>query len=197
MMKTIALGIATAFVSGGIAIATQQGAAAKKLLVNNPPSGNKKIVYNSKNSSSTVFGNPSLNGASFNIALTPGGTQCMSLPASGWSSTPTGFKYKDPSLVNGPVKVALIKATPSGNFLLKVIAKSAAITIAPGNPTATYGTNFKINGGGDEYCASTGTATPVKNDDKKFLVNNDTGTACTAAACSSPSGAFIDASVAF
>jgi hypothetical protein len=197
MLKTIALGIATAIVSGGIAIAAQQGAAAKKLLLNNPPSGNKKLVYISKNTTATVVGDPIANGASFRLVLTPGGSQCVTLPSSGWSAISTkGFKYKDPQLTNGPVKVALIKKTPSGNFLLKVIAKSAAITVSPGNPTASYGTNFKINSG-DEYCASTGTATPKKNDDKKFLVNNDTGTACTATACSSPSGAFLDASAGF
>ena len=197
-MKGIALGIATALVSGGIAIAAQQGAAAKKLLVNNPPSGNKKIVYNSKNTSDTVVGDPTADGASFHIVLTPGGTQCISMPASGWSNISTiGFKYKDKNLVNGPIKVAQIKKTPSGNFLLKVIAKSSAITVAPGNPTASYGTNFKINGGGAEYCASTGTATPTKNDAKKFLVNNDTGISCTATACSSPSGAFLESSAAF
>ena len=195
MRKLIALGIAAAFVSGGIAIAAQQGAAVKKLLVKNPPSGNKKIVYLSKNTSSTVVGDPSLNGATFAIALTPGGTQCVTLPSSGWTTTPVGFKYKDPQLANGPVKVALIKATPSGNFLLKVIAKSGAITVAPGNPTASYGTSFAINSG-DEYCSSTGTASPTKNDAKMFLVKSDTGTLCTTS-CASPSGAFIDAAAAF
>ena len=196
MRKFIAFGIAAAFVSGGIAIAAQQGAAAKKLLVKNPPSGNKKIVYLSKNTTGTVEGDPSLNGATFTISLTPGGTLCVTLPASGWSTTNVGFKYKDPQLTNGPVKVALIKATPSGNFLLKVIEKSAAITVAPGNPTATYGTSFEINGG-DEYCASTGTATPKKNDDKKFLVNGDTGVACTTTCGGSPSGAFLDDAAGF
>lgn len=196
MRKIIALGIAAVFVSGGLAFGAQ-GAAAKKLLVKNPPSGNKKIVFLSKNATGTIVGDPSLNGASFNIALTTGGTQCIPLPTSGWSTTATGFKYKDPTLTNGPAKVALIKVSGSGNFLLKLVAKSAAITIAPGNPTATYGTNFKINGGGEEYCASTGTAAPTKNDDKTFLVKNDDGVACTALACSSPSGAFLDASVAF
>jgi hypothetical protein len=195
MRKLIALGIAAAFVSGGIALAAQQGAAAKKLLVKNPPSGNRKIVYLSKNQSSTVVGDPTLNGATFGIALTPGGSQCVSLPASGWTTTATGFKYKDPQLANGPVKVALIKATPSGNFLLKVIAKGSAITVAPGNPTASYGTSFEI-GSGDEYCASTGTGTVKKNDDKTFLVKDDTGTLCTAS-CASPSGAFLDAATAF
>jgi len=193
MRKVIAFGVAALFMSGGIALAIQQNAAAKKLLVKNPTSGKKKLVYLSKNTTGTVAGNPSLDGASFNIVLTPGGSQCITLPASGWTSTPVGFKYKDPSLTNGPVKVALIKTTGSGNFLLKVIGKGTGFTPAPGNPTAAYGTNFKINGGGDEYCASTGSAIPTKNDAKTFLVKNDTGVACTAPACSSPSGAFLDA----
>ena len=197
MRKTIALAIAAAFVSGGLAIAAQQGTAAKKLLVKNPASGNKKLVFLSKNTTATVQGDPSLNGASFNIVLTPGGTQCLTLPAANWSTTSTGFKYKDPQLSAGPVKVALIKKAGSGNFLLKVVAKSAALTIAPGGPTASYGSNFKINTGGDEYCASTGTAAPTKNDAITFLVKNDTGTVCTASACSSPSGAFLEPATTF
>ncbi len=196
MRKSIALGIAAAFVSGGIAIADQQGAAAKKLLLNNPPSGNTKIVYLSKNTTATVEGDPIANGgASFNVVIGGDGTQCMSMPSSGWSAISTiGFKYKDPQLANGPVKVALIKKTPSGNFLLKVITKGN--TVVPGGPTTSYNTNFKINGGGDEYCASDGSATPTKDTAAKFLVKNDDGVACTAA-CSSPSGAFLDASLAF
>jgi hypothetical protein len=195
MRKFIALGIAAALASGGIAIAAQQGAAAKKLLVKNPPSGNKKIVYLSKNTTATVEGDPSMNGATFTIELTPGAAQCVSLPASGWTTTNVGFKYKDPTLANGPVKVALIKETPSGNFLLKVIAKGSTIGVAPGNPTSDYGTSFSINGG-DEYCSTDGSAVETKNDDKTYLVKNDDGTACTTT-CSSPSGAFVDASAAF
>ena len=196
MRKSITLGIAAAFVSGGIAIAAQQGAAAKKLLVNSPPSGNKTVVYMSKNTTGTVVGDPTATGATFTLTLTPGGTQCVTLPASGWTTTPVGFKYKDPQLANGPVKVALIKQTPSGNFLLKVIEKSSQVTPAPGNPTASYGTSFEINGG-DQSCSSTGSATPKKNDEKKFLVNNDTGTACTTSCAGSPSGAFLDTTSAF
>jgi hypothetical protein len=139
MRKLIALGIAAAFLSGGIAIGAQQGAAAKKLLVKNPPSGNKKIVYLSKNATGTIQGDPSLNGATFTIALTPGGTQCVNLPAANWSTTNTGFKYKDPQLTNGPVKVALIKVSGSGNFLLKVVAKSGAITVARATPPRAMG----------------------------------------------------------
>jgi hypothetical protein len=200
MRKIITLGIAAALVSGGIAIAAQQGAAAKKFMFKHPPSGNKKWVFLSKNTTATVQGNPQTNGASVRVALTPGGTQCLSMPAgANWSPISTiGYKYKDPDLVNGPVKVAIIKKTPSGNFILKVLAKGAALspTLAAGTQTS-YGVNFKINSGGDEYCASTGTAIPTKNDTKTFLVKNDTGTVCTASACSSPSGAFVDASLAF
>ena len=195
MRKIIALGIAAAFMSGGIAIAAQQGAAAKKLLVKNPPSGNKKIVYLSKNDTGTVVGDPVANGATFTIALTSGGTQCVSLPSTGWTATAVGFKYKDADLANGPVKVALIKKTGAGKFLLKVIAKGSTITVAPGDPTGGYATNFEINSG-DEYCASTGSVAPTKDDAKTFLVKNDDGTACTTS-CSSPSGAFLDASAAF
>jgi hypothetical protein len=196
MITKIAVGLAAALVSAGVAVAAQQGAAAKKLLVNNPPSGNRTVIYLSKNTTGTVIGDPTVSGATFTVALTPGGTQCAALPASGWKATPVGFKYKDPQLANGPVKLALIKATPSGNFLLKVIEKSAAITVAPGNPTVTYGTSFEINGG-DQYCASTGTATPTKNDEKKFLVTNDTGASCTTTCGGSPSGAFLDAAIGF
>ena len=120
MRKSIALGIAAVFVSSGVALAVQQGAAAKKLLVKSPPSGNKKIVYLSKNTTATLdlsYNDPISFGASFfiDIAGAAGGSQCMLLPSSGWSPISTiGRKYKDPTLANGPVKVALIKKTPSG-----------------------------------------------------------------------------------
>lgn len=195
MRKLIGLGAAAAFVCAGLAFAAPQGTPAKKVLVKSPPSGNKKIVYLSKSDGTTVVGDPTLNGATFTIALTPGGTQCLTLPAANWATTGTGFKYKDPTLVNGPVKVALIKATPSGKFTLKVVAKGTGITVNPGNPTSAYGTNFEIDSG-DNYCSSTGTAVPKKNDEKTFLVVKDTGTACTTA-CASPSGAFLDGAATF
>jgi len=43
-------------------------------------------------------------GATLHIKLTPGGDQCVSMPASGWSTIGNiGFKYKDMALANGPV----------------------------------------------------------------------------------------------
>jgi hypothetical protein len=201
MKKHIALAAVVALMSGGIALAAQQGAAAKKLLVKNPPSGNKRLLFIAKNTTGTVVGNPVLgSGATLNVSLTPGGSQCMGIPGfggnEGWSQTATGFKYNDPILDNGPVRSAFIKVSPSGNFVLKVLAKGAGIAVAPGNPTATYALNFSI-AGGDEYCASTGSAIPTKNDEKTFLVKNDDGTACAIPACSSPGGAFLDTAAAF
>jgi len=196
MRKSILLGIAVLFVSGGLAVAAQQGAAAKKLLLDIPPSGNNKIVYLSRNTSATLAGDPTTGGASFKIDIGGDGTQCINLPKDQWEAISAGFKYRDPELANGPVKVAFIKETPSGHFLLKIVAKGSAITVVPGDATTSYHTNFKINGGGDEYCASDGAAGAIKNSPEKYLVKNDTGKICVAA-CSSPSGAFVDASLVF
>jgi len=199
MRKSIALTIAAAFMSAGVAIAADQGAAARRLLIYSPESGNKTIVYKSKNTTATMAGDPVTNGASFNLAIGGDGTQCMSLPSSGWTAISTiGFRYRDPLLANGPVKVALIKRNASlGIFRLKLIAKRSAITVVPGNPTTSYGTNFKINAGGDSYCASNGSAIPAQDTATSFQVYNDDGDACSVAACSSPSGAFLEAAVAF
>ncbi|TMB22488.1 MAG: hypothetical protein E6J71_05950 [Deltaproteobacteria bacterium] len=188
--KKLSMGLALCLgLAAGAAYAAQQGTAASTLLVKNTPSGTRKILYKAQNGSNTVVGNPVTNGtgATFNLQMVDGGTQtqCFVLPSSGWSAINTlGFKYVDPSLANGPVKSAQIKATPSGTFQIKVIAKgdSTSITVAPGNPTTSYATNFSI-GAGDEYCGSTGTATPNPNDAVTFKVSHDDGTTCTLAAC--------------
>jgi hypothetical protein len=185
---------------GTTALAADQLVPTKILLVKNNATDvtKRKITFKVKENASaaTVMGDPTSSGATFHVVLSPGGDQCFTLPASGWTNiSDIGFKYKDPSLANGAVKVASIKKTPSGVFLAKVIIKgfgSQTITVVPGNPTATYGTNLAL-GGGDSYCTGTGTATPNPNDEKTFKVVNDTAPAsCTASACASPSGAFVD-----
>ena len=188
--KRLSIGIALCLgLAAGAAYAAQQGTAAFTLLVKNAPSGTRKVLYKAQNGSNTVVGNPMTNGtgATFNLQLVDGGTQtqCFSMPASGWSAISTlGFKYADPSLANGPVKSAQIKATSSGTFQIKLIAggDATSITVAPGNPTTSYATNFAI-GAGDEYCGSTGTATPNPNNAGTFMVKHDDGTTCPLAAC--------------
>jgi hypothetical protein len=108
------------------------------------------------------------------------------MPSSGWSAIGTlGFKYKDPTLANGPVKVAQIKKTPSGTFLVKALLKDGgptSITVAPGGPTTSYATNFTL-GAGDEYCGGTATATPSPNDANTFKVSNDGAPGGCVASC--------------
>ena len=56
------------------------------------------------------------------------------MPASGWSAISTlGFKYKDPRGDYGPVKVASIKKTPSGTFMIKakLFGKNGPVTRRP------------------------------------------------------------------
>jgi hypothetical protein len=162
------------------AFAAQQLVPTKTMLVKNPPSGARKVLWKVKATTPTVVGNPiTQGGATLRIQLTAGGAgadQCVTMPASGWSAIGTiGFKYKDATLTHGPVKVAQIKKTPSGTFLMKALLKNggpASIAITPGNPTDYYATNFTL-GMGDEYCGGTGSATPNPNDATTFKVSND------------------------
>jgi hypothetical protein len=175
-------------VAASLAFAATQLKPTKVLLVK---SEKAKWLVVEKASSNTVVGDPTASGAKFGITLTPGGTQCLTLPASGWSPISTqGFKYKDPHLANGPVKVAQIKKTPSGTFKIQVQAKGSGVTVAPGNPTTSYVASLKIIGGG-LYCSTNGTATPKKNDASQYKVVKDTTPAACVSTCS-PSGAFID-----
>jgi hypothetical protein len=176
---------------GGVAFAADQLVPAKILLVKVKPGDptNRKISLKVKENASaaTVVGDPTVEGATLRVALTPGGDQCFSLPALGWSPISTiGFKYNDPTLTNGPIKVGSIKKTPAGVFLIKVIMKGngpTLINIVPGDPTTSYATNLAL-GGGDSYCAGTGTAIPNPNDENNFRVVNDTPPgSCAVAAC--------------
>jgi hypothetical protein len=200
MIKHATRAALVAVLLGGIAFAADQLVPAKILLVKDKAGDptKRKIAFKVKQNASaaTVVGDPTVSGATLRVALTPGGDQCFSLPASGWTPISTiGFKYKDPTLANGPVKVGSIKKTPAGVFLIKAILKGSGATsidVLPGNPTTSYATNLAL-GGGDSYCAGTGTATPNPNDEKTFKVVNDTAPAsCAVTACASPSGAFID-----
>ena len=169
------------------AFAVQQLVTTKTLLVKNPPSGARKVLWKVKETAATVAGDPTADGATLHIQLTPGGDQCVTMPALGWSAISTiGFKYKDADLVNGPVKVALIKKTPSGKFLVKALLKNGgpvSIAVTPGNQTTSYGTNFTL-GVGDEYCGGTATATPDPNDAVTFKVSNDGAPGGCIASCS-------------
>ena len=179
----------------------------KTLLVKDPPAGaqKRKILWKVKEpaSSNTVTGNPNLvtnGGATLRISLTPGGDQCFDLPTGNWSPIGTiGFKYKDADLSEGAVKVAFIKKTGSGNFLIKALLKGGGpepINIVPGGPTNGYAINLKINSG-DAYCSGTGNGLSKVNSATMYKVKNDERPpACPISACSA-SGAFLEKSTSF
>jgi hypothetical protein len=197
-MAVVACGIA-----GGLAYAAQQTVAGKLIFVKNPKAtdaSKRTIVYFAKELSSneTVVGDPTVSGAKLKVKL-DGNTQCFAMPASGWTPISTiGFKYKDATGANGPVKTAFIKLTKGGVFLNKAVilgkfgpGPQPHITVVPPNPGVEADTNFSI-GGGDQYCAAFPGATANPNDDKGYKVKDtpDPGT-CAVSACS-PSGAFLE-----
>ena len=201
MRSSLAHALGVVALTAATAVAADQLVAAKQFVVKTKPgdSSKTKITYKvkEKGSAVTVGADPTAGGATLHVSLDPGGDQCFNLPASGWTgSAEKGFKYKDANLANGAVKSAALKLTGKGTFTLSASLQgkgAEAITINPGNPTNTYGTNLTV-ANTDSYCSGTATATPKKNDDKQFSVKNDGApTSCIAAACGgSPSGAFID-----
>ena len=170
----------------------------KLLIVKNPgPATSRKIIYKVKElapNASEVEGDPIADGAKLKVKL-DGNTQCFNLPAgANWSAISTiGYKYKDPSFTNGPVKVAIIKKAPSGVFLVKTIIMSTVhpITVVPPNPGVQADTNFTI-GSEKQYCGSSAGGTINPNSDKTFKVKASPAPAgCGVTPCS-PSGAFLD-----
>ena len=164
---------------------SQQFVPTRTLLVKNPPSGAQKVLWKVKGAA-TLLGDPTPDGATLRIVLAPGGDQCVTMPSAGWTAIgTTGFKYKDTTLANGPVKVAQIRKTPSGTFILKALLKNGgptSITVVPGDPTASYATNFTL-GTGDEYCGGTASASPNPNDATTFKVSNDPIPVACVASC--------------
>jgi hypothetical protein len=180
--------LAALTLTSGVAFAAQQLVPTKKMLVKNPPSGTTKVLWKVSQTASpaTVVGDPTADGATLHVVLTPGGDQCFTMPSSGWSAISTlGFKYKDSTLANGPVKVASIKKTPSGTFLVTVIAQNGGVM--PGGPSTSYATNLTL-GLGDEYCGGSAGAIPNPNNASTFKVSNDGAPgACVASCTATPS----------
>jgi hypothetical protein len=166
----------------------------------------RKIVWKVKQGDPdgelSVVGDPTTAGATLRVRLQVsnhcsvppcedgGGDQCFILPSSGWSPIGSiGFKYKDAALVNGAVKVASIKRTPSGNFLVKVIAQGAGIGLFLEDEIGFYGLNLSLLDG-DDYQTGSGGAVPKPNDSRTFRVKSEDNGA-SQPPCS-PSGAFVD-----
>ena len=89
-----------------------------------------------KETAATVAGDPTADGATLHIQLTPGGDQCVTMPALSWVAISTiGFRYKDATLANGPVKVAS-RRVRMRYFGTTTVADRAALRLLPASAPA-------------------------------------------------------------
>ncbi len=92
-------------------------------------------LFAKESDGATIVGDPTVGGATLRV-IANGGTpsdETFNLPASGWiGKTNTAglvyYKYRDKGL-NGPVKGAFIKITPSGNFSIKALALAKIVPL--------------------------------------------------------------------
>jgi hypothetical protein len=166
----------------------------KKVLVKDP-SGNeaqRTVIALAKetatNIGTTVLGNPTTTGATLRV-IANGSTQSdqtYALDASGWSTAGSvGYKYSGPTGIDGdPVKKVLVKRTPGGTALLKVIIEGSvgtqSLDVVPPDLGDDGGIILTIAGGGT-YCATFGGAaggTEVTDDGRLWTVTNATAQGC-------------------
>jgi cysteine-rich repeat protein len=110
----------------------------------------------------------------------------------GWKQTNTGYLYKDPKRLNGPVKVVVLKRTPADLFLVKakIVGTDPGtgpldIGTAPPNTGDEAGMILSINNG-DSYCVRWGG--PAGGNEKqdhatKYLVVSDNTAQTSEAGC--------------
>jgi len=74
-------------------------------------------------------------------------TATLTMPAAGWTQLPSGFRYSDPTLARGPVRVAFIKA----RRLAKVVAMGSGIGFTLDEPSQGS-LGAVLTTGGHRYC---------------------------------------------
>ena len=150
----------------------------------------RKIIVTAKEpaTNDSVVGDPTANGAAITITANGGSheVQTFQMPAGlnlagkpFWTGTAAkGFKYKDTAGQNGPVKVASIKKTGSGIFLIKALidGKIGAVGVLPPNP-GTNGCALLAIHGGDLYSVAFTTGTVKDKGPKQFKVTKPTAEA--------------------
>jgi hypothetical protein len=176
--------LGVALLLGGIAVAADQQMLGKKLIVKDPSGDESKRsvigLGKEKPTDVSALSNPS-SGATLQIIAngTSPSNQTFSLPAAGWSAIGNGFKYIG-SVGGEPVKKVVLKRTPAGTALIKIIVKGSVgsddLVVLPPN-TGTDGGFILDVTGGDRYCVSFGGAaggTTVKDDGRQWKVINAT-----------------------
>jgi hypothetical protein len=207
MRRTLALSALLAGLSllGGWALASDQTILGKSFIVKNPSAPQKRKLTSSAkevNSSNTITGDPTVSGSAGGAILTviAKGTNpsaqdfnlLQGMSSSGkpfWRASGTsGFKYKDGSGDQGPVRTVIIKKNLSGVFTVKVVirGKKGMVNVVPPDAGTSGLVTLKI-GGGDRYCLQF-TDGQMKNVNASlFKVRRP-----ITAGCSSVSGAFLN-----
>ena len=169
-----------------------QMVATRSLALKNPGTpGGRRFTYEIRDPSAGVTGATPASGATLNVAV--GGTQqCFHLPAPGWSTTHSGYKYSDRGGLYGPVKQAVIKRTHSA-FLAKIVALGkldGGIALTPPGPSSTTLSFGAI--GNAVYCGSSAGGSVNPDTVKAYRVKNaPPPPSCGIPTCS-PNGAFLD-----
>jgi hypothetical protein len=201
MKRTLALSALLAGLSllGGWALASDQKVLGKSFVVKN-----RKLTSSAKelNSPNTITGDPTRSGSAGGAILTiiakgtnpsaqdfnlPQGVSSSHKPFWRASGTFGGFKYKDGSGDQGPVRTVIIKKSLSGVFTVKVVirGKNGMVNVVPPDAGTSGLVTLKI-GGGDRYCLQF-TDGQMKNVKASlFKVRHP-----ITAGCSSVSGAFL------
>jgi len=175
--------------------AATQSVLGKKFQVKNPDAGDstkRKVIALAREraSSATIVGNPLTDGAVVQV-IANGATDSdhtFNLAKEGWSAIGTvGFKYSS-RIPGGAVRSALLKRTPSGMFMIKLVVqgRGGPIVVVPPNPGDDGGFILKLTGG-DSYCVAFGGAaggTETADDSHMWAVRNP-----SASACPTPAGA--------
>ena len=160
LVGVVALGLETASAADQLVLGNQ-------VLIKDPVPGqpeNRYVkVFARELDGATVVGDPTVGGATLRVIAngTTPSDQTFNLLAPGWigrtnTSGLVYYKYRDKGL-NGPVKGAFIKITPSGNFQIKALAlaKLGPLNVVPPNPGTDAAIILAI-GGGDTYCSGFG-----------------------------------------
>jgi hypothetical protein len=157
----------------------------------------RSLVAIGKEASSDIAslaGDPVTHGASLRVLLTGATTsgQSFTLDASGWSSTPTGFKYSGPTGADGdPVKRVILKRSADGTVLLKAVLRGAlgtqSLDLTPPDPGSDAAVTLAFHGGGDVYCVSLGGAAggtvAADTDDRWQLAGATAEPSCPTVCC--------------
>ena len=182
----------------GDALAAEQQILGARLAVRDPAGdeATRSVVILAKESATeipAIVGDPVAGGGTLMLGVDSGNSgQSFFLEASGWTATPTGFRYAGASDPGGPpVKKVILRRTRGGKALLKIVLSGRVgvqpLGLVPPDPGSDAVAILTLTNG-DAYCASFGGAAGgeiVKNTARVWKVRNATSQpGCPSLCCS-------------